>query len=111
LRDCVRSKPSRLSGTQGFDIDGRRGRFFAGRGAPLASLVGSEVAGRFGEGAELRGESVAVSDNVVVLHPSLPERAAWEEVAAVESESGGGCPELAGALWIAFTGRRTQRLT
>jgi hypothetical protein len=61
---------------------------------------------RFGDGAELRGESV-VSDNVPVLCPSLPDRTVCEDVEVMEavSEPGGGCPELLGALCMVFTGR------
>ena len=73
MRDGVRSKSRRLCGIQGVGVGARRGRFFAGRGAP-ASHVKSDVEVRFGDEAALRGER-AVSDNVPVLHPSLPDRA------------------------------------
>jgi hypothetical protein len=67
--------------------------------------LGSEVEVRFGDGAELRGESV-VSDSVPVLCPSLPDRTVWEDVVEAVSEGGGGgCPELAEALCMVFTGR------
>ena len=101
LRVGVRSKVSKLRGTQGIGVGALRGRFFAGRGASV-SQWGSEVGVRFGDGAELRGESV-VSDNVPVLCPSLPDRTAC--VVEAVSEPGGGCPELAGALCMVFTGR------
>ena len=73
MRHGVRSKWSRLCGTQIVGVGARRGRFFAGRRTP-PSYVKSGVEMRFGDGAALRGES-AVSDNVPVLHPSLPDRA------------------------------------
>jgi len=72
--------------------------------------LGSEVEVRFGDGAELRGESV-VSDKVPVLHSSLPDRAVWEEDAAEGMSGPGGCPEGVDALWMVFTGLRTHRLT
>jgi hypothetical protein len=103
LRVGVRSKVCKLRGTQGVGVGARRGRFFAGRGASVSQL-GSEVGVRFGDGAELRGESV-VSDNVPVLCPSLPDRTVCEDVVEAVSEPGGGCPELAGALCMVFTGR------
>jgi len=104
LRDGVRSKCRKLRGTQGVGVGARRGRFFAGQGA-FASQLGSEVEVRFGDGAELRGESV-VSDNVPVLCPSLPDRTVWEDVVEAVSDTGGGCPELADALLcMVFTGR------
>jgi len=59
---------------------------------------------RFGDGAELPGESV-VSDNVPVLCPSLPDRTVCEDVVEAASEPGGGCPELEGPLCMVFTGR------
>jgi hypothetical protein len=108
LRDGVRSKSRRLSGTHGVGVGARRGRFFAGR-VTSASYARSDVEVRFGDGAVLRGER-AVSDNVPVLHPSLPDRAVWEE--AAEAVSGpGGCAELAPALCMVFTGRSLHRLT
>ncbi len=103
MRVGVRSKCSKLRGIQGVGVGARRGRFFAGGGAS-GSQLGSEVDVRFGDGAELRGESV-VSDSVPVLCPSLPDRTVWEDVVEVVSEPGGGCPELAGALCMVFTGR------
>ena len=108
LRVGVRSKYRRLCGTQGVGVGARRGRFFAGRWVP-ESHVGSEVEVRFGDGAELRGETAA-SDMVPVLHPSLPDRYVWEDVADAVSAGPGGCPELTAALWM-FTGRRAHRLT
>jgi hypothetical protein len=106
LRVGVRSKVCKLRGIQGVGVGARRGRFFAGRGASVSQL-GSEVGVRFGDGAELRGESV-VSDSVPVLCPSLLDRTVCEDVEVVEavSEAGGGCPELVvGALCMVFTGR------
>lgn len=103
LREGVRSKCRKLWGTQGVGVGARRGRFFAGRGA-VASQLGSEVGVRFGDGAELRGESV-VSESVPVLCPSLPERTVWEDVVDAVSEPGGGCPGLAEALCMVLTGR------
>ena len=108
LRVGVRSKSRRLCGIQGVGVGARRGRFFAGQGAPV-SHVGSEVEVRFGDGAELRGESAA-SDVVPVLHPSLPDRFVWEDVAEAVSAGPGGCPDLVAALCM-FTGRRAHRLT
>ncbi len=103
LRVGVRSKGCKLRGTQGVGVGARRGRFFAGGGAS-GSQLGSEVRVRFGDGAELRGESVD-SDNVPVLCPSLPDRRAWEDVVEAASEAGGGCSELPEALCMVFTGR------
>ena len=108
LRVSVRSNSRRLGGIHGVGVGARRGRFFAGRGAP-ASHAGSEVEVRFGDGAELRGESAA-SDVVPVLHPSLPDRFVWEVIAEAVSAGPGGCPELAAALCM-FTGRTAHRLT
>jgi len=108
FRDGVRSKSRRLCGIQGVGVGTRRGRFFAGRGAPTSD-AGSDVEVRFGDGAELRGESAA-SDMVPVLHPSLPDRFVWEDVAEAVSAGPGGCPELVAALCM-FTGRRAHRLT
>jgi len=106
LRDGLRSKPRKLNGIQGLGVGGLRGRFFAGRGVP--SQFASEVEVRFGEGAELRGECV-VSDDVPVLLPSLPDPAVWD--IAEEVSGSRGCPELAGALCMLFTGRCSHRLT
>ena len=69
--------------------------------------MGSGVGVHFGDGVELRGESV-VSDSVPVLCPSMLDRTVCEDVEVVEavSEQGGGCPELVvGALCMVFTGR------
>jgi len=80
-----------------------------GREASVSPL-GSEVEVRFGDGAELRGESV-VSDMDPVLHPSLPDRAVWEEDGAEGVSAARGCPEGVGAVCMVFTGLRTHRLT
>jgi hypothetical protein len=103
LRVGVRSKVNKLRGTQGVGVGARRGRFFAGGGASVSQL-GSEVGVRFGDGAELRGESV-VSDSVPVLCPSLPDRTVCVDVVEAVSEAGSGCAALVGALCMVFTGR------